>query len=97
MPVTGQFGNGVTMSSAYDAASRRIADSCSLLTGHAFLFQQLWDAAGNRALTIESHSSAVDGWRHGYDSTDRLVGSLTLPKAKRVSVAPLAPPPSPSQ
>ncbi len=95
LTISSQFGNGVTIASAYDAAGRRIADACSLPTGQNFTLQQLWDGAGNRALTIESQSGAVQGWRHEYDSTDRLISSLNLPRAQEVSVVPLAAPTTP--
>jgi RHS repeat-associated protein len=95
LSVATAFGNGVTIASAYDAAARRIADACSLAAGEEFLLQQLWDAAGNRALDIESSAATVSGQSHDYDSTNRLIESAALAKPQPFVVGPLAPPPTP--
>jgi RHS repeat-associated protein len=95
LTITSQFGNGVMIASAYDAAGRRIADACSLPTGQNLALQQLWDGAGNRALTIEIQAGTPIGWWHAYDSTNRLIGSLSLSNAQAVVTGPLAPPNAP--
>ena len=87
-----QLGNGTVIVTAYNAVGRRISDQCTLSGGDSFLLQQLWDGAGNRALAIEADAGATQGWWHGYDSTDRLVGSLSLPTPEPVATDPLAPP-----
>jgi RHS repeat-associated protein len=95
LAVAAQLGNGVTTAISYDAAGRRIADACALPNGDDLLLLQLWDGAGNRALTIETESGVTQGWWHGYDATDRLVASLSLPHPSPVATGPLAPPTTP--
>ena len=78
LTISRQLGNGVTSESAYDAAGRRIADGCSLANGQKFVWQQLWDAADNRVLSIEENQGILNGLWHDYDSTNRLIASLPL-------------------
>jgi RHS repeat-associated protein len=89
------LGNAVVITSAYDPAARPISDDCKLANGSDFVLQQLWDGAGNRALSIEDNVGIVEGWWHQYDSTNRLLGSSTLPGATPVVTAPLAAPTAP--
>jgi RHS repeat-associated protein len=95
LTISRQLGNGVTSVSAYDAASRPIDDDCSLPNGQEFLWQQLWDGAGNRALSIEPGAGILQGSWHDYDSTNRLIASLPLPAPQAVTTGPLAPPLAP--
>jgi RHS repeat-associated protein len=90
--VSSQFGNGATVTSAHDAAGRRVSDECGLPNGQNYLLQQLWDGAGNRALTIEMQTGNPIGWWHAYDSTKRLLSTVSLPNPQPVITAPLAPP-----
>ncbi len=82
LPVASRFGSGVIVSTAYDVAARRIADTCSLAGGAKFIMQQLWDGAGNRALNVVGLTTRLVGSRCGYDSTNRLTVSreITLPQ-----------------
>lgn len=95
LTISRQLGNGVTSTSFYDAAGRRIADDCSLPNGQDFLWQQLWDGADNRIVTIEGDAGTLNGLWHDYDSTNRLIASLPLPTPQSVATGPLAPPVAP--
>ena len=89
------FGNGVTSTPAYDAAGRRIGEDCNLPNGDEYLLQQLWDGGDNRVLGIEKAAGSQSGWWHEYDSTDRLVASVSLPNPVPVTTGPRAPPLAP--
>jgi hypothetical protein len=89
------LGNGASVASFYDPAGRRIADRCTFTQGSAFLMEQLWDDAGNRVLDIEGEMATLSGLRREYDSTDRLIASVTVQNPQPLTTDPLAPPVTP--
>jgi RHS repeat-associated protein len=92
LQIKATLGNGAVLSRSFDAAARRVADTCTLPNGSQTQIQLLWDAASNRAVSVNDNAGNMTGWLYGYDSTERLTSVAQIQGPTRFATGGIAPP-----